>query len=404
MAKQQTLKQFTWRSTDRNGKKIQGEISAVSLPMAKIQLRQQGISPSRIAMKGNSLFRRSQKVSSADVTGFTRQLATVLKAGVPLLQGLNIIQAGLERPGMQQVIVSLKRNIEQGRSLAESMRLQSGRFDTLYCNLVQLGELSGTLDVMLDRLATYKEKTESLRKKVKKALYYPTAIILVALVVTFIMLLFVIPTFEKMFAQFGATLPAYTQAVVNISIFVRKYWWLIFGFFAGMIFGVRYLLKNSPAFIALWDRTVIRLPIIGVIVSKAIVARYARTLATTFAAGVPLVEAIGSVAGAAGNVVYQSAILQVKKSVEVGVALNIAMRDSKIFPPMLNQMVAIGEESGALDDMLAKSASIYEEEVDNAVGALSSLLEPAIMVIIGFLVGSLVIAMYLPIFKIGSAL
>ncbi|GIZ11641.1 type II secretion system F family protein [Pseudomonas sp. NCCP-436] len=392
---------FAWEGTDRKGGKVKGEISGQSPALVKAQLRKQGINPIKVRKKAVSLFGSGKKIKPMDIALFTRQMATMMKAGVPLLQSFDIIAEGFDNPNMRKLIDEIKQEVAAGNSFASSLRKKPMYFDDLYCNLVESGEQSGALETLLDRIATYKEKTESLKAKIRKAMTYPMAVIVVAVIVTAILLIEVVPEFESIFHGFGAQLPAFTQIVVNLSRGLQRWWWLIlFGLVGGVfIFGQAY--KRSEKFRNFLDRTLLKTPIIGDILYKAVVARFARTLATTFAAGVPLIDALDSVAGATGNVVFRNAVNKIKVDVSSGVQLNFSMRQADIFPSMAVQMTAIGEESGSLDEMLDKTASYYEEEVDNAVDNLTTLMEPMIMAVLGVLVGGLIIAMYLPIFQIG---
>lgn len=396
------LSTFAWEGIDRRGTRVRGEIQAASAAAAKDELRRQGIVPKR-ARKKRALFGgRGGKISSADIAIFSRQLAAMLDAGIPLVQSLDIIGRGHDRPAMQTLLLGIKADIEAGTSLTEALSRHPLYFDPLYCSLVRAGEQAGVLDTLLDKIATYQEKTESLKKKIKKALFYPTAVIVVAFIVTAILLIFVVPQFEALFVGFGADLPIFTRFVLDLSAALQENGLYYFAALVLAVVGFVQAKKRSRAFQALLDRFSLRLPIIGNILTKAAYARYARTLSTMFAAGVPLVEALESVAGATGNVVFEKAVHTIREEVASGQQLQLTMRSTELFPNMMVQMVAIGEESGSLDSMLAKVADFYEEEVDNAVDALSSLLEPLIMAVLGILIGGLVIAMYLPIFKLGS--
>jgi len=394
---------FLWEGRDKRGNRLKGELNAANIVQVRADLRRQGIEPLGVRKKPAPLFGGGKKkITSADLTVFTRQLATMMAAGVPLVQAFDIVGRGHDNPAMQELILSVKADIESGTAMAQALAKHPKYFDDLVCNLVAAGEQAGVLDVLLDKIATYKEKTESIKGKIKKALFYPAAVIVVAVVVTTVIMLFVIPQFKELFSSFGADLPAFTLLVINISDFTRQWWWAIGLGLGAAGFGIGKLHQNSRKFRELLDRASLKAPIIGPILHKAAIARYARTLSTMFAAGVPLVEALGSVSGATGNVVYGEAILKMREEVATGQSLQMAMRQRNLFPHMVVQMTAIGEESGALDTMLSKVADFYEEEVDNAVDALSSLLEPLIMVVIGGLVGSLVVAMYLPIFKLAA--
>ncbi|MEW6353862.1 MAG: type II secretion system F family protein [Pseudomonadota bacterium] len=392
---------FVWEGTNKQGARVKGETRALNVTLVKADLRRQGIQPLKVKKK-SLLARRKKKITAKDIAVFSRQIATMISAGVPLVQSFEIIGRGHENPAMQELLLTVKSDIEGGSSLTEALRRHPLYFDDLYCNLVHAGEQAGILEGLLNKIATYKEKTEALKGKIKKALWYPAAVLIVAFVVTAILLIFVIPQFESLFQGFGADLPALTVMVINLSKIFQEWWWAIFGALGGGIYAVVYFKKRSRKFSQRIDRLALKLPIIGNILNKAAIARYARTLSTMFAAGVPLVEAMESVAGAAGNVVYSDAILQMRDEVSTGTQLQQAMRNTDLFPNMVVQMTAIGEEAGSLDTMLAKVADFYEQEVDNLVDSLSSLLEPLIMAILGVLVGGLVIAMYLPIFKLGS--
>jgi len=394
---------FAWEGTDRRGNRVKGESRAANQNMIKADLRRQGITPLKVRKKSALASRsKKKKITPKDIAIFTRQLATMMSAGVPLVQAFEIIGKGHENPAMQELVMAIKNDIEGGSNLRDALAKHPLYFDELVCNLVEAGEAAGVLDTLLDKIATYKEKTEALKSKIKKALFYPTAVIVVAFIVTAILLIFVVPQFQELFSGFGADLPAFTQFVISISEFMQAYWWAIFGGIAIGIYAFIEGKKRSPKFNHFLDRLVLKAPIVGEIMRKAAIARYARTLSTMFAAGVPLVEALESVAGATGNVVYGDAVRRMRDSVATGQQLQLAMQQTGLFPNMVVQMVAIGEESGSLDSMLAKVADFYEQEVDDAVDGLSSLLEPLIMAILGVLVGGLVVAMYLPIFKMGS--
>ena len=396
---------FTWSGTDKSGRPGKGEITAISQAMARAQLRQQGIKPNNVRKKPKPLFGgKGKAIKPADIAIFTRQLATMLKAGVPLVQSFDIVEDGLEKPQMKALVVSIKNDVASGSGLAPSLAKHPRYFDELFCSLVGSGEDSGTLEVMLDRVATYKEKSEQLKAKIKKAMTYPTAVVCIALVVTAILLIKVVPVFANTFKNFGSELPAFTQFVMDISDFVIAWWFVMFGVIVGTIFAFREMKLRSVRFSEFLDRAALKTPVVGGIIHDAVIARFSRTLATTFAAGVPLVEALNSTAGAAGNSVYAKAIRRIRDDVTTGNTLYSAIKSTGLFPNMLLQMVSIGEESGALDDMLDKVATHYEEAVDNAVDSLSSLMEPLIMSVLGVLVGGLMIAMYLPIFMLGSVI
>lgn len=396
---------FTWSGLDKAGRPSKGEIDAANQAMAKAQLRQQGIKPKRVRKKAKPLFGGQGKpIKAADIAIFTRQLATMLKAGVPLVQSFEIVEDGLEKPRMQEMIRSIKNDVASGSGLAPSLAKYPRHFDDLFCSLVGSGEDSGTLEVMLDRVATYKEKTEQLKAKIKKAMTYPTAVICVAIIVCAILLIKVVPVFANTFQSFGSELPAFTQFVMNISDFVIAWWFIMLLGLVAVIFAFREAKLRSVKFSEWLDQLALKVPVVGGIVHDAVVARFSRTLATTFAAGVPLVDALNSTAGAAGNSVYAKAIRRIRDDVTTGTTLYNSIKATGLFPHMLLQMVSIGEESGALDDMLDKVATHYEAAVDNAVDSLSSLMEPLIMSILGVLVGGLMIAMYLPIFMLGSVI
>ncbi|WP_438958680.1 type II secretion system F family protein [Porticoccus sp.] len=395
---------YTYKGKDKKGKPIQGELKASNAVVAKAQLRKQGITAKSVKKKGKPLFGGSKPIKPQDIAIFTRQLATMMKAGVPLVQSFDIVGEGAESPALREMIYGIRDDVSSGISLAGSLRKHPKYFDDLFCSLVEAGEQAGALETMLDRIATYKEKTESLKAKIKKALTYPIAVVCVAVIVTGILLVKVVPVFAETFSNFGADLPAFTLFVLNLSYLAQKWWLITLAGLIAFIFGVRELKRRSPAFDAAIDKYVLKIPVVGNILYQAIVARFARTLSTTFAAGVPLVDALSSVAGAAGNAVYRQAIFKVRDDVTTGIQLHQALRMTNKFPVMLLQMTSIGEESGALDDMLEKSAVFYEEAVDNAVDNLTTLLEPMIMAILGVLVGGLLIAMYLPIFKLGAVI
>ncbi|MDH3888773.1 MAG: type II secretion system F family protein, partial [Gammaproteobacteria bacterium] len=367
---------FTWTGTDKRGIKVKGQFRGGTPAAIKADLRKQGIKPIKVRKK-STLFKATakKKIIPKDLAVFFRQLATMMSAGVPLVQSFDIIGRGHENAGMQELILKVKNEVESGTSLAESLAKHPLYFDDLVVNLVNAGEQSGVLETLLDKIATYKEKTEYLKAKIKKAMFYPAAVIVVAIIVTAILLIFVVPQFEALFSNFGADLPAFTRVVVNLSEFMQAYWWIVLGIFGGAVFAFLQGKKRSRKFGRVLDRTILKMPIVGPIMHKAAIARYARTLATMFAAGVPLVEALQSVAGATGNVVYSDAVLMMKDSVATGQQLTFAMNQTGLFPNMVEQMVAIGEESGALDSMLSKVADFYEQEVDDAVDALTSLLE-----------------------------
>ncbi|WP_425462587.1 type II secretion system F family protein [Litorilituus lipolyticus] len=401
--KTKELDTFIWSGVNRKGKKINGELTANNVIELKAQLRKQGITPSKVKKKPKPMFGlgKDQAIKPADIAVITRQIATMLGAGVPLVQTIEMIGKGHDNGNMRKLLGEVGNKLASGIPLSDCLREHPLYFDDLYCDLVASGEQSGALETIYGRIATYKEKAEALKAKIKKALTYPIAVLVIAAIVTSILLIFVVPVFEEIFNSFGAELPAFTQLVLAISDFMQNYWY--WGLAA--IFGAGFLFKrahrNSQKFRDSVDRKILKLPIIGDLLEKAAVARYARTLSTTFAAGVPLIDALESAAGASGNAVFRDAILEIRAEVSSGMQMNLAMRNCKIFPDMVIQMVAIGEESGAVDDMLSKVANVYEAEVDNAVDSLTSLLEPMIMAVLGVVIGGLIIAMYLPIFQIG---
>lgn len=408
MAKQQAeqLLTFVYEGTDRKGQKVKGEISGKNVALVKAQLRKQGVNAQKVNKKtsGISFLSSKPKIKPIDVAIFTRQLATMMRAGVPLVQSFDIVADGLDNASMKEVVLGLKAEVESGNGFANALKKYPNLFDDLFVSLVASGEQSGALETMLDRVATYKEKSEQLKMKIKKAMKYPATVIVVALAVTTLLLLKVVPVFQDMFRGFGAELPAFTLMVVGMSEWMQK-WWLAFILgIGGSIYAFGEARKRSKAFSDWVDARMLKLPIVGDLVFKTVIARFCRTLATTFAAGVPLIDALHSCAGAAGNAIYRDAILKIKDDVATGQQLGFSMRQSAIFPAMALQMVSIGEESGALDSMLDKVATYYEEEVDNAVDGLTSMMEPLIMAVLGVLIGGLVIAMYLPIFKIGSVI
>jgi type IV pilus assembly protein PilC len=392
---------FAWEGMDKKGQKVKGRSLAPSELALKQDLRRQGVIATRIKKQSTAL-KSGGKVRPEDIAIFSRQLATMLAAGIPLVQAFEIIGAGHEKPSMQKLVLDIKADIESGTSLHESLGKHPLYFDDLYVNLVEAGEQAGALETLLDKIATYKEKSEAIKKKVKKALFYPAAVLAVAIIVTLILLIFVIPQFESLFKGFGADLPAFTLLVIRLSRFVQNNGIYLAVVTGGAIYAFLYFRKRSRKMREFLDRTSLKVPIIGPILNKAAIARYARTLSTMFSAGVPLVEALDSVAGATGNIVYEDAVLKMKDEVATGQRLQRAMENTGLFPNMVVQMIAVGEESGSLDTMSGKVASFYEEDVDNAVDSMSSLLEPMIMAILGVLVGGLVIAMYLPIFKLGA--
>jgi type IV pilus assembly protein PilC len=390
---------FQWEGRDRAGKTIRGEMRAGGETVVATTLRRQGIAVTKVRKQR---YKRGKKVTERDITMFTRQLATMMKAGVPLLQAFDIVAKGTDNQSVAKLFIDIKGDVETGTSLSQAFRKYPLYFDALFCNLVDAGEQAGILDDLLDRLAMYKEKMLAIKGKIKSALFYPVAVLGVAAIVVVVIMLFVVPAFKQVFANFGADLPAPTMIVIGISDFFVANWYLIFGVLFGAIYFIRQAWRRSPAVQMAMDRVMLKLPIFGEVLRKATIARWLRTLSTMFAAGVPLVEALDSVGGAAGNIVYLQATKKIQQEVSTGTGLTVAMQNAKVFPNMVLQMAAIGEESGALDAMLGKSADIYEREVDDAVEALSSLMEPLIMVVLGVVIGGLVVAMYLPIFKMGE--
>lgn len=393
---------YAWEGLDKKGVKISGELAGHNPALIKAQLRRQGINPLKVRKKSISIFRSGKKIKPLDIAFFSRQMATMMKAGVPLLQSFDIISEGSTNPNMRKLVEDIKQEVAAGHSFATALRQKPQYFDDLFCNLVDAGEQAGALESLLDRVATYKEKTESLKAKIKKAMTYPIAVVVVAFIVTGILLIKVVPQFQTLFAGFGADLPAFTLMVIGLSQALQDYWLIVLIALFLAIIGFKRAYKTSEKFRNGLDRALLKTPIIGQLLYKSAVARYARTLSTTFAAGVPLVEALDSVSGATGNIVFKNAVNKVKQDVSTGMQLNFSMRSTGVFPTLAIQMTAIGEESGALDSMLDKVANYYEEEVDNMVDSLTSLMEPMIMAVLGIVVGGLVIAMYLPIFKLGS--
>ncbi|WP_137887288.1 type II secretion system F family protein [Pseudomonas sp. 2FE] len=393
---------FSWEGTDKKGSKIKGETSGQNPALVKAQLRKQGINPTKVRKKSVSLFSAGKKIKPIDIALFARQMATMMKAGVPLLQSFDIIGEGLDNPNMRKLVDDIKQHVAAGNSFAAALRTRPLYFDDLFCNLVDAGEQAGALEDLLDRVATYKEKTEALKAKIKKAMNYPMAVVGIAIIVSCILLIKVVPQFKQVFTSFGADLPAFTLFVVGLSESLQANWYMFILGIVAFVFAFQTANKRSEKFRNWLDRTILKAPIVGDIIYKAAVARYARTLSTTFAAGVPLVEALDSVAGATGNIVFKNAVHKIKQDVTSGMQLNFSMRTTNAFPSMAIQMTAIGEESGALDMMLDKVASYYEAEVDNAVDGLTALMEPLIMSVLGVLIGGLVIAMYLPIFQLGA--
>lgn len=397
---------YVWEGTNKRGQKIQGEMIGENAAIIKAQLRKQGVVPGKIKRKSEGFFginlNSGKKIGNADITLFMRQLATMTKSGVPLVQGLEIVADGLENPNMQKLVLGIKDQVAAGNDFASCLTEYPDQFDKLTCSLIASGEQSGALETMLDRVAIYKEKTELLKQKIKKATKYPMIVMIIAAIVTSILLLKVVPTFQEMFSSMGANLPAPTLALIAMSEFMQAYWYILLGSIIGGVILLKHAIKTSPAVAEQKDILVLKLPIIGSIMKKAVVARFARVLSTTFSAGVPLVEALESVAGAADNIIYKRAILKVRDDVSSGIQLNSSMRSTGVFPNMVVQMVAIGEESGALDAMLAKVAEYFEQEVDNEVDGLTAMIEPFVMAFLGVVVGGMLIAMYLPIFKLGD--
>ncbi|HUH92328.1 MAG TPA: type II secretion system F family protein [Casimicrobiaceae bacterium] len=397
------VKEYTylWEGIDRNNRSVRGETKAASEAVVTSSLRRQGV---RITKLKRQTFRGGSRVNEKDITFFTRQLATMLKAGVPLLQSFEIVARGHKNPRFARLMMDIKGRVEAGSSLSQAFREHPGQFDALYCNLVGAGETSGMLDAILDRLATYKEKILAIKGKIKSALFYPISVMVVAIVVVWVIMVWVIPAFKQVFTNFGANLPAPTLIVIAISDFFVAYWWLMAAIAVGAVMAFLFLHRRSEAFRFMLDRLSLKLPVVGGIVEKATIARWTRTLATMFAAGVPLVESLDAVAGASGNAVYANGTRKIQTEVATGTSLTNAMHNTGLFPQMVVQMTQIGEESGSLDGMLSKVADFYEREVDDAVAAMSSLLEPIIIVFLGVVIGGLVVAMYLPIFKLGSVI
>ena len=390
---------FLWEGKNKDGKLVRGEMRAASESVVQAKIRRQGITNTRVK---KVRFKSGSRITEKDIALFTRQLATMMKSGVPLLQAFDIVGRGHSNPTVGKLLLDIKADVETGSSLSQAFRKFPLQFDTLYCNLVSAGEQAGILDTLLDRLATYKEKIIAIKSKIKAAMFYPIAILVVAFVITAVIMIFVIPAFKEVFKSFGADLPAPTLIVMAISDFFVSYWWAIFGIIGGGFYAFFESWKRSEKIQIVMDRLLLRVPVFGDVIRKSVIARWTRTLATMFAAGVPLVESLDSVGGAAGNHVYKQATKQIQSEVSTGTSLTISMQNVNLFPNMVTQMVAIGEESGALDSMLAKVADFFEAEVDDAVDAMSSLMEPIIMVVLGTLIGGMVVAMYLPIFKLGA--
>jgi type IV pilus assembly protein PilC len=403
MATEAAQSVYVWQGFDKNGNKSNGEIPGTSQALVKAQLRKQGVNPTKVKKKSKDLFGpKKQAIKPGDIAVFTRQLATMMKAGIPLVQSFEIVGESLENPSMKVLVLQIRDDVSAGNNFADCIRKHPRYFDDLFCNLVESGEASGALETMLERLATYKEKSEALKAKIKKAMNYPLAVVGVALIVTGILLIKVVPQFAETFGSFGAELPAFTQFVMMLSDFAIAHWWkVVIGVVAGS-FAFKEARIRSKAFAQVIDRVTLKLPIVGPIVRASCFARFTRTLSTTFSAGVPLVDALDSVAGATGNIVFYTATKRIKDDVTTGQQLNFAIKNTTLFPTMITQMVGIGEESGALDGMLDKCATFYEAEVDNAVDGLTALMEPMIMAVLGVLVGGLMIAMYMPIFQLGA--
>lgn len=397
------MQEFMWEGTDKRGVKMKGETTSKNANLLRAELRKQGINPTIVRTKSKPLFGSAGKaITAQDISVFSRQIATMLQSGVPMVQSFEILGSGQKNPRMRDMLIDIRDNVAGGSSLSEAMARHPVQFDLLYRNLTRAGESAGVLDTVLDTVATYKERTEALKGKIKKALFYPAAVIAVAILVSAILLIYVVPQFEEVFKGFGADLPAFTQMIVDASRFLTAWWWLILAIVVGAAFAFLAVYKRSPALERNVDRLMLKLPVIGQILHQSAIARFARTLALTFKAGVPLVEALDTVGGATGSIVYNEAVIRIRDDVSVGYQLNVAMKQVNIFPHMVVQMTAIGEEAGALDTMLLKVAEFYEQEVNNSVDALASLIEPFIMVVIGILVGGMVIGMYLPIFKLAA--
>lgn len=397
--------EFAWTGKDKARLNTSGNVFATDEKSARAELRRQGINVTKIRKKSSSLFtKRIQKILPSDIAIFARQLATMLSAGVPVVQALDIVGRGNENTSMRDLLMTIKVNVESGDSLAQALRRHPAYFDELFCNLIDAGERAGVLESLLEKIATYKEKSEMMKKKIKKALTYPLSVIVIAFIVTAVLLVFVVPVFEDLFKSFGADLPAFTKLVIAMSKWMQAYWWIIAAIITGAIYTFKFFKKTSEPFNYFLDKQILKTSVVGVIVNKSAIARFSRTLATMSAAGVPLVESLESSAGTCGNRVYKNAVLRVRDEIAIGQRLQFAIQESGLFPHMVVQMISIGEESGSLDSMLSKVADFYEEEVDNLVDNLSSLMEPMIMMVLGVLVGGLIVAMYLPIFKLGSAI
>jgi type IV pilus assembly protein PilC len=404
--KKQKSQLFSWEGINRKGQKVKGETSGPNLATVKAQLRKQGIQPGKVKKKATSLisFGGGGKITPLDITFFTRQMATMMKAGVPLVQSFDIVGEGVDNPALKVLIAQIRDDVSAGNDFASALKKHPKHFDELFCNLIESGEQSGALETMLDKVAVYKEKTEALKKKIKKAMMYPAVTLAIASIVTVILLVKVVPTFESMFKSFGSELPAPTQMVVAISEWTQAYWYVMLGIIIGFVVGLKQALARSPSFKDKFEAGLLKTPVFGDLLMKAAIARFARVLSTTFAAGVPLVEALDSVAGAVGNSVYRKAVLNVRDEVSQGQQMHFAMKATGVFPNMVVQMTSIGEESGALDAMLSKAADYYEDEVDNAVDNLTALMEPLVMSFLGVVIGGMIVAMYLPIFEMGKAI
>jgi len=394
---------FQWEGTNKTGVKVTGSLSALNMNIVRAELRRQGVTPTKIKKQSQPIVLfGGNKIKSVDIAIFTRQLSTMIGAGIPIVQALEILANGQTNPKFQELLNTIKQDVESGTNFSTSLGKHPQFFNALFCNLVDAGEQSGSLDIMLNRIATYREKIESLKGKIKKALFYPTAVVVIALLISSGMLIFIVPQFAEIFKSFGADLPVATQAVINLSEWMQSYWYIFFAAIAALIFGIKKGREKSPKFAYAFDKFLLKIPVIGAILQKAAIARVAQTLSTTFAAGMPLVDALQAVAGSAGNLLFTEALEKIKMDVSSGQQINVSMKASPLFPSMVVQMVSVGEESGSLEFMLAKIADFYDEQVDNAVNSLSSLLEPVIMVVLGVLIGGLVIAMYLPIFRLGG--
>jgi len=396
------LDTYIWTGKDRKGNKAKGEVAGASAAIVKAQLRKQGVLPDKVKKKPKPLFGGSKKISGFDIAMFTRQMATMMRAGVPLVQSFDIVADGLDHKGLQELVMAIRNDVASGTSFAGALRNHPKHFDDLYCNLVDSGEKAGALEQMLDRIATYLEKTETLKKKVKKAMTYPIAVLVVAFIVTGILLVKVVPQFESLFKGFGADLPVFTQFVVNLSEWMQTWWFVVLLVIVGIGYAFKQANQKSQKFSDAVDRFTLKIPVVGEILDKSAVAKFGRVLSTTFAAGVPLVDALDSVAGATGNAVYRDAITKIRDDVSSGTQLQASMRQVDVFPVMAIQLTAIGEESGNLDEMLAKVADHYESVVDDMVDNLTALMEPMIMAVLGVLIGGLIVAMYLPIFQMGK--